>query len=226
MRPMPARSPLLIGLAALTAAAAIAAGCGGSVDDPSAGATTAASASAPTLTAPATAAPTASDTIPTPTTPPPTAPGPSAPADAVTFKDPGGVYELDVSPKWTARTVQPKAWTVGTGGPGFADNVNVFVEPLSGSIGLEDYLDASVANAPALIPNVDFTERETITLPSGEPAGRLEYRGTIDGRDLSFLAIVGVSPENAVVVTLTSEPDRIDEVTKDNEPYMRTLRLS
>jgi hypothetical protein len=145
--------------------------------------------------------------------------------DAVTFRDPGGAYELDVDRDWTEILEQPKAWAIGSGSDGFGDNVNVIVERLAADQTLEEYLELSVRSAPRIIPGVDIGSYEFITLPSGERGGRWVYSGRPQDRDLEFLAVIGVAPGRAVTVTLTAEPERFATAVAAAEPYMRTLRL-
>lgn len=225
--PTPNRRPLFIGLGVLAvivvAAVAFALTRGGDSDDLDASATT-------TVAVTSTAAPTttgATTTAPVATTRPPTttavAPTTAAPPAGTTFSDSTNVYRLRVAPTWSDSTVIGglQTWATGTGSTVFRDSVNVLIEKLPGDISMDDYLAASVRNAPKSLPSFAEVSRSVNTV-NGKVLGQLDFRSN-QNIPLRHRAVVLIKGRNAIVVTFTAEPDRFDAEASKLQPYLTSV---
>lgn len=212
------RTLAVIALAALGA-------CGGGQQDAAGGgtsvlaapATTALPARAVTTTV---AEPTSTSTSTTATASPVTDP----PAAEGWFIDPAGAYEMSVDPAWeTAHdTIASgvEVWLVGPAAAGFAPNVNVLTQPSRG-LGLQEYLDLSVAEGEGLLDGFEVQRAQVVPGPDGE-VGILEYSAVQVGRPLRFFAVVDIG-QQVTVATLTSPPGTYEELRDVVEPHLMTL---
>ena len=218
--PAPNRRRLFIGLSVLAviaiAALAFALTRGGDSDDLDAAATT--TAAVRSTVAPATAS--------TTTAPPATTASASttgAPPAGTTFSDATNVYRLRVAPTWSDSTVIGglQTWTTGTGSTVFRDSVNVLIEKLPGDISMDDYLAASVRNAPKSLPSFAEVNRSVSTF-NGKQLGQLDFRSN-QNIPLRHRAVVLIKGRNAIVVTFSAEPDRFDAEASKTQPYLTSV---
>lgn len=141
------------------------------------------------------------------------------------FDDPGGTYTIQVDGGWDRQFAGfpegVEGWSIGTGDATFGDNVNVLTEP-NVPVGLEEYLDRAIANAPLVLPGFEAVDRRTVQ-GAFTRLGRVEGRATISGIDVAFLQIIAVGGGNAVIATLSTLPERFDAVVAQVEPFLLTL---
>ncbi len=150
------------------------------------------------------------------------------PKGGVVFTDPAGTYRLTVAKSWISGTFdQPKSWFVDREQQAFNDNVTVTGEVARDDITLDQYLDITVDNAPRVIEGFVLQSRDTITLTSGERAGRLTFSGSVGPSKLAlrFLAIIVLRGRRAMSVTLTATGAHFDTRVFENEPYLRTIEV-
>lgn len=102
--------------------------------------------------------------------------------------------------------------------PEFSDNVGVLLEA-TGREGLTaaEYVEASVQNAPQLIPDFTLVERD-------DEAGILEYTGTVQDRELHFLARAVVNPDGkAFTATFTATAATFEDGRKAARTVLDSL---
>ena len=220
--PAPNRRPLIIGAGVVgvivIAALVFALTRGGDSDEIDATASTVPAVSS--TGAPATTGATASTTRPPATTA--VAPT-SAPLAGTTFTDSTNVYRLRIPQTWSDATVIGglQTWATGTGSNAFRDSVNVLIEKLPGDISMDDYLAASVRNAPKSLPSFAELSRSVSTV-NGKVLGQLDFRSN-QNIPLRHRAIVLIKGRNAIVVTYTAEPDRFDAEVSKLQPYLTSV---
>ena len=137
-----------------------------------------------------------------------------------TFSDPSNVYRLRVGPTWQDATVAGglQTWATGTSSSTFRDSVNVFIEKLPSDISIEDYLAASVKNAPKSLPSFVEVGRSVNTI-NGKVLGQLDYRSN----QLRYRAVVLIKGRNAIAVTFTTELARFDAEVVKVQPYLTSI---
>jgi hypothetical protein len=165
-------------------------------------------------------------TGPSASTQPPatTATATTAPAlGGSTFTDSTNVYRLRVAPEWQDATVVGglQTWSTGTNSNVFRDSVNVLIEKLPGDISIEDYLAASVRNAPKSLPSFVEVGRSVNTV-NGKVLGQLDFRSN-QNIPLRHRAVVHIKGRNAIVVTFTTEPARFDAEIVKVQPYLLSV---
>jgi hypothetical protein len=171
---------------------------------------------------PTTSAATATSTVAT-TVPPSTTRSPATTATTLpgsTFSDPANVYRLRIGPTWQDATVAGglQTWATGSSSSTFRDSVNVFIEKLSSDISMEDYLAASVKNAPRSLPSFVEVGRSVNTI-NGKVLGQLDYRSN----QLRYRAVVLIKGRNAIAVTFTTELARFDAEVVKVQPYLTSI---
>ena len=172
---------------------------------------------------------TAATTAGTATTVKSTTPGTSVATTAAgtlpgtTFTDPTNVYRLRIAPTWQDATVIGglQTWATGTGSSTFRDSVNVLIEKLPIDVTVEDYLAASVKNAPKQLPSFVEVSRSVSTV-NGKVLGQLDFRSN-QNVPLRHRAVVLIKGRNAIVVTYTAEPDRFDAESAKVLPYQNSV---
>lgn len=175
--------------AALLLATALLAGCGGEDEQ----AAPAPSPSAPAASPSAAASPAASPSAPA-------GPAQEPPVAGEEYVDRDG-FAITFPEDWQLRQdvagLQVAGTLPGQDGTAFADNVGVLLET-TGRDGLtvEEYLDASVQNAPQQIKGFALVERDDV-------AGTLEFTGDI-GQPLHFYVRVVVADGDAFTGTFTA----------------------
>jgi hypothetical protein len=214
------RRPMIIGAAViavlLIGAIAFAVSRGGDDDGDVLSQSTATSAATATTVATTTVA----TTLPSTTRPPaPT----TAALEGSTFSDPTNVYRLRVAPTWQDATTIGglQTWSTGTGSSVFRDSVNVLIEKLPADISMDDYLAASVKNAPKSLPSFVEVGRSVNTV-SGKVLGQLDFRSN-QNIPLRHRAVVLIKGRNAIVVTYTTEPARFDAEVVKVQPYLTSV---
>ena len=148
----------------------------------------------------------------------------AAPALAgTTFNDPANVYRLRVAPAWQDATTVGglQTWATGTGSTVFKDSVNVLIEKLPSDISIDDYLAASVRNAPKSLPSFVEVGR-SVTTVNGKVLGQLDFRSN-QSIPLRHRAVVLIKGRNAIVVTHTTEPTRFDAESAKLQPYLTSV---
>jgi hypothetical protein len=168
--------------------------------------------------------------VSTATTPPPattatatTATPTTAALGGTTFTDATNVYRLRVAPGWQDATVVGglQTWSTGTSSNVFRDSVNVLIEKLPNDISMEDYLAASVRNAPKSLPSFVEVGRSVNTV-NGKVLGQLDFRSN-QNIPLRHRAVVLIKGRNAIVVTYTTEPTRFDAESVKVQPYLTSV---
>jgi hypothetical protein len=141
-----------------------------------------------------------------------------------TFTDATNVYRVRVAPTWQDATASGglQTWTTGTSSSQFKDQVNVLIEKLPSDISMEDYLAASVKNAPKSLPSFVEVGRSFNTV-NGKVLGQLDFRSTQNGVALRHRAVVVIRGRNAIVVTYTAEPGRFDTESANVQPYLTSI---
>ena len=151
--------------------------------------------------------------------------GGGAPAIGTTYNDPEGSYAIQVDPKWEIQVgglaQGIEVWFLGRVEGNFRPNINVLTQSAPG-VNLDQYAQASVANAPQFIADFALVSQAQVDAPGGR-LGMLEYTGSYQGRQLHFLAYFGVKNDRAVVATLTTPPISFTSWRGAIEPYMKTL---
>lgn len=178
----------------------------------------------PTGTAPAT-------TIPRVTTSPSsqaTTTTPTGGSSGVLFVDPDGTYQMEVSPMWVSNhgsfIAGLEVWYMTEPTLGIAPNVNVLSQVVPQEMTLDEYHEASIANAALLIEQFELID-EGIVTGRNQQLGMLDYAGVADGSELRFLAFYAVDDGVAVIATFTAEPDQFEILRDEIEPYLLTLVL-
>ncbi|MEY4372514.1 MAG: hypothetical protein RL219_1283 [Actinomycetota bacterium] len=144
---------------------------------------------------------------------------------AVTFRDPQGFYVIDIDPSWERRTDVPspsvEVWSMGEAVDEFQPNVNI-LRDAPGGRDLVQYMEFSADNLGSL----SLVGKAVVKGKFGNELGVFEYTGRVPqaDRSLHFLAIVMVTPEHAIVATLSVVESAFDDIRKQVEPFMRTLR--
>jgi hypothetical protein len=141
-----------------------------------------------------------------------------------TFSDAANVYRVRVAPTWQDVTTAGglQTWTTGTSSAQFKDQVNVLIEKLPSDISMDDYLAASVKNAPKSLPSFVEVGRSVSTV-NGKVLGQLDFRSTQNGVALRHRAVVLIKARNAIVVTYTAEPGRFDAESANVQPYLTSV---
>lgn len=102
---------------------------------------------------------------------------------------------------------------------GFADNVNVMIQP-------QDSADHYIATTTASMEAMGLTLHEARQLTvSGRPAARIEYSGPMMGRELHFMALAVFQPEYVILITCGAPPDRIDALKAEFEACLSSFTL-
>jgi hypothetical protein len=140
-----------------------------------------------------------------------------------TFTDPTNVYRIRVAPTWQDSTVIGglQTWATGTGSSKFRDSVNVLIEKLPIDVSMDDYLAASVKNAPKSLPSFVEISRSVNTV-NGKVLGQLDFTSN-QNSPLRHRAVVLIKGRNAIVVTYTAEPDRFDAESVKVQPYLTSV---
>ena len=161
---------------------------------------------------------TVATTVSTSTTRPPAPTTVTLPGS--TFSDPANIYRLRIGSTWQDATVSGglQTWATGTSSSTFRDAVNVFIEKLSADISMEDYLAASVKNAPRSLPSFVEVGRSVNTI-NGKILGQLDYRSN----QLRYRAVVLIKGRNAIAVTFTTELARFDAEVVKVQPYLTSI---
>ena len=169
-------------------------------------------------TATTTVATTVATTLSPSTTRPPASTTTTLPGS--TFSDPANIYRLRIGPTWQDATVAGglQTWATGASSSTFRDSVNVFIEKLSTDISMEDYLAASVKNAPRSLPSFVEVGRSVNTI-NGKVLGQLDYRSN----QLRYRAVVLIKGRNAIAVTFTTELARFDAEVVKVQPYLTSI---
>jgi hypothetical protein len=144
---------------------------------------------------------------------------------AVLFLDPEGVYTIEVSPAWreASGTVVSgvELWYVGTGTPGFGDNINVLDQVVGPDVDLQGYLDISIAHLGGL----ELIDSGTVTGAYGQELGYIEYRGMVATAPVAVhaLATFVIADGKAILATLTSTEDTAVAAQDAAGDYLLTL---
>lgn len=153
------------------------------------------------------------------------APSP-VPAAGRDFVESNGTYSIRVGDDWErADFAAGAAWYTGTGSRSFRDNVNVIVEDLPGRLGLDDYVELSIANAGRNGLVLDDVHRDRVVLSDGREAVVIEFASTQKGFALRHRLVVTLRDRVAVNATFTSERDRFDAAVLDVDAYLRTISV-
>lgn len=143
--------------------------------------------------------------------------------DGTAFADPEGRYTMTVPADWDAMHEAAGAgtefWVVGDIADDFAPNVNVLTEDVPGAT-LDEYIQFSLENAPTVLDDFVLIESTTVTGPQGQELAVMDFTGA----GAHFLGITAMGAEGSVVVTLTSTPDRFEEIRDAVYPYMLTVQ--
>ncbi len=152
---------------------------------------------------------------------------PSAvPAAGRDFVESNGTYSIRVGDDWErADFAAGAAWYTGTGSRTFRDNVNVIVEDLPGRLGLDGYVELSIANAGRNGLVLDDVNRDRVVLSDGREAVVIEFASTQKGFTLRHRLVVTLRDRVAVNVTFTSERDRFDDAVLDVDAYLLTISV-
>lgn len=154
--------------------------------------------------APETSAPSATDAA----TKPPKADADAPTLDGEAFTDPEGRYTLTVPADWEARHGVAgegiEVWLIDDGddADGFATSINVITEDVTG-MPLDQYVELSIANAPRILSDFELSSSEVVTGAAGQELAVLEYTGG----GMSYIGVMGIGAEGAVVITLASSTD-------------------
>ena len=137
------------------------------------------------------------------------------------------MYRLTVPESWEPRhgalAQGIEVWLTHEAADGFAPNVNVLTQAV-GNMTLDEYTEASIANAPAFIQDFELGDSRTVTGPAGELAV-VEYSGKAGGAQnpLRFLAVWALHDGNAIVTTFTTLAENFEAQSEDVLPYLLTL---
>lgn len=150
-----------------------------------------------------------------------------APVEGEVFADPQGAYVITVPSDWkpvTARDPEVEAWAVGPKRSGFTPNVNMLTVQEPGDT-LQHYLDASIDQL-AVLPGFETRDREVVAGAEGQELGVLHYSASPNEAPISFLGYIAVRSDGVVIATLTALPASFDQLRREVEPYLRTLKAT
>ena len=108
----------------------------------------------------------------------------------------------------------------GPAADGFASNVNVNIQQVATT--RKEYLEQSLDQMRQVGLKVHSTSDVTV---SGRDAIRLDYEGTISGRELHFLALAVIEKDRVVLVTCTALAKAFKEVEPAFRASLDSFRL-
>lgn len=143
-------------------------------------------------------------------------------ANGVAISDPA--FRMTASARWeeTRAAGLAKAWFTGGQSPAYRDNVNVVVERLPADLTVQEYVAASIRNAPGAIPTFVEIGNSVIDV-NGKKLGQIDFRQTQGGLTLRHRAIISVKGRNAVTVTYTTQPERFEADVPGIMQFMTTI---
>ena len=140
------------------------------------------------------------------------------------FEDPQGSYEIEVDPDWVAYhgtdAAEVEVWFVGESREGFAPNVNILTAP---GLDLSQFIDDVIEQTSSLMDDFELLDREVVDGIEAE-LGLLEFTASDSGRSVQILSTVAVRDGTAVMATFTAPPNVFDDLRREVEPYLLTLR--
>lgn len=213
---------LVATLAAATSACSVTAGDG--ADDARAQA-------ASTTSTPGTTAPDGPDGAETTTTAAPDDdPGTSTdvPEGSELFTDEDGLYTMSIDPTWESSDAPGPGislWYVAPVHDGFQSNLNILTQE-TGSLTLDAYLDGSIPGIESMLSDTEMLTNEVRTGAHGQDIGVLEYRGSAQGKDIHFYAVVTEVETGMALATLTMNEDEHEALQADIVPYLETLQAT
>jgi hypothetical protein len=104
---------------------------------------------------------------------------------------------------------------------GFSSNVNVGVQKVS--MTADAYYDLSIKQFKTAGLTVNSDSRTKV---SGKDAIRLDYEGTLQGRELRWLALAVVEKERVILVTATSPKASFEKYEKQFRACLDSFKLS
>lgn len=153
----------------------------------------------------------------------------SLPEGSEEFTDLEGQWLMSIDPGWSPShgTVQDEVelWFLPGSGVSFADNVNVLTQQNTLDVGIERYLDISLASAESVFDDFVLLDDRFRTGSHGQQQGVLEYTATLEGMNLHFYQVLVLNDDIAVVVTMASPDERFEDRRDEVEEHLRTLRL-
>ena len=103
-------------------------------------------------------------------------------------------------------------------------NVNVVVEPLGTTMGVDDYFEAATATSEDVFENYEVSDEGSTTL-GDLPARWVVYEATIGDRRLQQRQVITVHGSDGVVVTLTASPDGFAAAVPQGELIVSSFRF-
>ncbi|MGN6694422.1 MAG: hypothetical protein ACTHN0_09605, partial [Aquihabitans sp.] len=149
----------------------------------------------------------------------------TAPFEAgATYRSPDG-WSIDTGSGWIEGPAPIKgamAWYVAGASDGFRPNVGVIVQPGQG-IGLDQYLDISTRSLRS-VEGGKVIDTSVETADDGTEIGTFAYKAKFGSRDLRFYATAVQQGDDMILATFTCTPERYDDLAREVEPLLRTLR--
>ncbi len=164
-----------------------------------------------------------------PTTTQPEAASISLPDGSEEFTDLEGQWVMSIDPSWSPShgTIQDEVelWFLPGSSDSFADNINVLTQQNVLKVGIEQYLDISLASAESVFDDFVLLDDRFRTGSHGQQQGVLEYTATLEGINLHFYQVLVLDDDIAVVVTMAAPDSRFDDRRDELAEHLRTLRL-
>lgn len=154
----------------------------------------------------------------------------SLPDGSEEFADLEGQWVMSVDPSWNPShgTIQDgvELWFLPGSGSSFADNINVLTQRNVLGVGIERYLDISLASAESVFDDFVLLDDRFRTGSHGQQQGVLEYTATLEGMNLHFYQVLVLDDDIAVVVTMAAPVNRFEDRRGEVADHLRTLRLN
>lgn len=150
------------------------------------------------------------------------------------FVSSDGVVSLVVPPKWTPVDVPPDAaalprvtwqqlWFLGSGDQGFNDMAILATEKIPSLVNLNAYMIGGRVSLKREVDNFVLLSEKRARNAYGQEADILIYKGAKNGVANATMNYTVVGHGVAMLVAVTSSPDRIDEVVAREMPFISTL---
>jgi hypothetical protein len=161
--------------------------------------------------------------------PPPTASTHEVPPGFRTYRSDAYSFSIRYPSDWSPEEGLEGAVVVlfaPSDGPSdaFRENVNVLVQELPAGTTLQEYDDASLEQAPDVIPDFHVVRRTRLTL-DGTPAEEIRYTGSQQGSSLEWIAVWLVADDRAYVVTYTAPHADFERLLTTATTVLESLRL-
>ena len=150
------------------------------------------------------------------------------------FVSSDGVVSLVVPPKWTPvdvpsdaaavpRVIWQQLWFLGSGDQGFNDMAILATEKIPSLVNLDAYMIGGRVSLKREVDNFVLLSEKRARNAYGQEADILIYKGAKNGVANATMNYTVVGHGVAMLVAVTSSPDRIDEVVAREMPFISTL---